>query len=83
MQTVNSMCIRNVDRLDILPPPGTLPQRIATSFLRHRATIVSLLREKRSYLVEGDVPIRVMNGLITRSKQSLGDERQIRVYQEG
>lgn len=44
---------------------------------------VSLLRERRSYLVEGDVPIRVMNGLITGSKQPLGDKRQPRVYQEG
>lgn len=28
--------------------------------------------------MEGDVPIRVMNGLITGSKQSLGDKRRTR-----
>ena len=80
---MNSPLIRNADRLDILPPFGTEPRRSATSLPRRWARIVSLLREKRSYLVEGDVPIRVMNGLITGCKQSLGDERRTGVYQEG
>lgn len=62
---MNGPLIRNVDRLDILPPLGTPPRRNATSLPRRCAKIVSLLIEKRSYLVEGDVPIRVMNGLIT------------------
>lgn len=64
-------------------PSGIMPRRSTTSLWRHCARTVSLHGEERSYLVEGDVPIRVMNGLITGSKQSLGDERRTGVYREG
>lgn len=80
---MNGLLIRNVNRLDNLPAMASWLGGVSPPSHDALPELDALFREKRSYLVEGDVPISVMNSLITGSKQSPGDKRRTGAYKEG